>query len=45
MGKQRLTCSDDLLDLDEGNIDFLGKLSHGLVGVLVGERVDVHLDP
>lgn len=39
------TGADNLLYLDKGNIDFLGKLSHGLIRVLIGERVDVNLDP
>ena len=40
-----LTGSDNLFNLHKGDVDFLGELSHGLVGVLVGEGVDVHLDP
>lgn len=49
-GKKRgcswgLTGSDNLFNLDKGNIDFLGKLSHRLIRVFVGEGVDVNLDP
>lgn len=40
-----LTSTDNLLNLDKGNIDFLGKFSHGLIWVLIGERVDINLDP
>lgn len=42
---QRLTSTDNLLDLDKGNINFLGKLSHCLIRVLIGEGVDINLDP
>lgn len=47
MGKLKkvLTGTDNLLDLDKGNINFLCKLSHRLVRVLVGEGVDINLDP
>ena len=38
-----VTCADDLLDLHAGHVDLLGKLPHGLVGVLVGEGVNVDL--
>ena len=37
------TCPDDLLDLHAGELDLLGELPDGLVGVLVGEGVDVDL--
>ena len=37
------TCSDDLLDLHAGELYLLGELPDGLVGVLVGEGVDVDL--
>lgn len=40
-----LTSTNDLLNLDKGNIDFLGKFSHCLIRVFVGERVDINLDP
>lgn len=40
-----LTGTDNLLNLDKGNIDFLGKFSHRLIRVLVGEGVDINLDP
>lgn len=40
-----LTSSDHLLDLDTGHIDLLGELSDGLVGVLVGEGVNVDFHP
>lgn len=40
-----LTSANDLLNLDKGNIDFLGKFSHRLIWVLIGERVDINLDP
>lgn len=43
--KKVLTGTDNLLDLDKGNINFLCKLSHRLVRVLVGEGVDINLDP
>lgn len=39
------TCADDLLDFHAGDVDLLGELVHGVVGVLVGEGVDVHFDP
>lgn len=45
ISKERLTGTDNLLDLDEGNINFLCEFSHRLVWVLVGERVDINLDP
>lgn len=38
-----LTDADDLFDLDAGGVDLFGELTHGLVGVLVRERV--HIDP
>lgn len=37
------TCSDHLLNFDTGDVNFLGKLPHCLIGVLVGEWVDVDL--
>lgn len=40
-----LTRSDDPLDGDEGDVDLLGELVHRLVGVLVGQRVDVGAHP
>lgn len=40
-----LTSTDNLLNLDKGNIDFLGKFSHRLIRVLIGEGVDINLDP
>lgn len=40
-GGMFLTDSDHFLDLDAGGVDLFGKLSDGLVGVLVGEGVDV----
>lgn len=43
--KEGLTSTDNLLDLNKGNINFLCKLSHRLVWVLVGEGVDINLDP
>lgn len=39
------TSADNLLYLDKGNINFLGKFSHCLIRVLIGERVDINLDP
>lgn len=48
MGKAHgrlLTGADNLLNLDKGNVDFLGKLSHCLIRVLIGEGVDINLDP
>ena len=39
----RPTCSNDFFNLDEGYIDLLGELSDCLVGILVGEGVDVDL--
>lgn len=47
MGKIKwvLTGTDNLLNLDKGNINFLCKLSHCLIRVLVGEGVDINLDP
>lgn len=41
----RRTSADNLLYLDKGNINFLGKFSHCLIRVLIGERVDINLDP
>lgn len=41
----QLTCTDDLLDFDGGDVDLLGELSDGLVGVLIGEGVNVDLHP
>lgn len=38
-----VTCSDHFLYLHEGGVDLFGELSHRLVGVLVGKRVDVDL--
>lgn len=40
-----LTGTDNLFNLDKGNIDFLGKFSHRLIRVLIGEGVDINLDP
>lgn len=40
-----LTSTDNLLNLNKGNIDFLGKFSYRLIRVLVGEGVDINLDP
>lgn len=37
------TCSDHLLNLDTGDVNFLGKLPHCLIRVLVGERVNIDL--
>lgn len=37
------TCSNHLLNFDTGDVNFLGKLPHCLIGVLIGERVDVDL--
>lgn len=37
----RLTCTNDPLNGDEGDVDLLGELVHRLVGVLIGQRVDV----
>lgn len=37
------TCSNHLLNFDTGDINFLGKLPHCLIGVLIGERVNVDL--
>lgn len=39
------TRADDLLDLYSRDVDLLGKLSHGLVGVLVGKGIYVDLHP
>lgn len=39
------TCADDFLDLHAGDVDLFGELVHGVVGVLVGEGVDVNFDP
>lgn len=39
----RPTCSNDFFNLDEGYIDLLGELSDRLVGILIGEGVDVDL--
>ena len=44
-GSGSLTGSDNLFNLHKGDVDFLGELSHGLIRVLVGEGVNVHLDP
>lgn len=38
-----LTDANDLFDLNAGGVDFFGEFAHGLVGVLVCERV--HIDP
>lgn len=40
-----LTSSNHLLDLDTGHIDLLGKLSDGLIGILIGKGVNVNLHP
>lgn len=40
-----LTSSNHLLDLDAGHIDLLGKLSDGLIGILIGKGVNVNLHP
>lgn len=36
-----VTCADDLLDLHAGDVNLLGKLAHCLIGVLIGEGVNV----
>ena len=41
----RLTHADDPLDVNAANIDFLGELVDGLIGVLVGEWVHIDFDP
>ena len=38
-----VTCPDDLLDLDAGDVDLLGEVPQGHPGVLVGQGVDVQL--
>lgn len=42
-GYQSPTCSDHLLNFDTGDVNFLGKLPHCLIGVFVGEGVNVDL--
>lgn len=42
-GHQPPTCSNHLLNFDTGDVNFLGKLPHCLIGVLVGEGVNVDL--
>lgn len=37
------TCTDDLLNLDSGDINLFGKFSHCLVRVLISEGVNVDL--
>lgn len=37
-----LTDSNHFLDLDTGGVDLFGKLSDGLVWVLVGKGVDIY---
>lgn len=37
------TCSDHLLNLDTGDVDFLGKLPHCLIRIFIGERVNIDL--
>lgn len=39
------TCPNNFFDFDRRDIDFFGKLSHGFIRVLIGERVDVDLHP
>lgn len=36
-----VTCADDLLDLHAGDVNLFGKLAHCLIGVLIGEGVNV----
>lgn len=38
-----VTCANDLLDLHAGNVYLLGKLAHRLIGVFIGEGVNVDL--
>lgn len=38
------TCTDDFFYFHAGDVDLFGKLVDGVVGVLVGERIDVHFD-
>lgn len=40
--KQILTNSNHFLNLDTGRVDLLGKLTDGLVWVLVGKRVNIY---
>lgn len=42
-GPEDVTCPDDLLDLDAGNVNLLGEVPQGHPGVLVGQGVDVQL--
>ncbi len=37
------TCTNDLFNLDTGNVDLLGKLSDCFIGVFICEGVDVDL--
>lgn len=37
------TCSDHLLNLDTGDVNFLGKLPDCLIRVFIGERVNIDL--
>lgn len=39
------TCTDDFFYFHAGYVYLFGKLVDGIVGVFVGERVDVHFDP
>lgn len=38
-----VTCANDLLDLHAGDVDLLGEFAHCLIGILVGEGVNVDL--
>lgn len=38
-----ITCSNNLLNLHAGYINFLGKLSHGFVGVFIGKWIYIDL--
>lgn len=40
----RLTHANNLLDVNAANINLLGKLMDGLIGVFIGERVHVDFD-
>lgn len=39
------TCTNDLLDLDSGDVNLLGELSYSLIGVFVGKGIYVDLHP
>lgn len=39
------TCTNDFFYFHAGDVNLFGKLMDGVVGVLIGERVDVHFDP